>query len=126
MFYVLIAPSDDYGVLDIPANRGYNPEVVRTHLEQLAAEGHMVTSEPVADNERKNAYFAAASQAGRLGIQVSRVFGTRRHSGVDCFGKEVPALLVYDYEGGKLVDIYPHSHKHDSVAETIVGYLAAA
>jgi hypothetical protein len=52
MFYVLIAPSEDHEVLDIPANRGYDSEFVRSHLERLAAAGHMVVAEPVADQAR--------------------------------------------------------------------------
>jgi hypothetical protein len=56
---------------------------------------------------------------------VSRVFGSGRQSGVDWFGKEVPALLVYESEGGKLVDIRPHSHKHDPVDVTIMDYFAS-
>lgn len=57
---------------------------------------------------------------------MSRVFGSRQRSGVDWFGKQVPALLVYESEGGRLVGIYPYSHKHDPVDTTIMNYLASA
>jgi hypothetical protein len=123
MFYVLIAPPDEDEVIDIPANRGYDADLVRGHLARLAADGHTVVDEPLSEEQRRNAYFDASNQARLLHVEVSRVFGSRRRSGVDWFGKVVPALLVYESEGGKIVGIYPHSHKHDPVDTTIVDYL---
>jgi hypothetical protein len=38
---------------------------------------------------------------------IRRVFGSRRRSGW-LFGREVPALLVYEEEGEDPVDVYPH------------------
>lgn len=125
MLYVLIAPPDGQEVIDIPANRGYEPEVVRGRLAQLVAAGHVVVDEPLSEQDRQNAYFRAAGAAHVLRVEMSRVFGSRRRSGADAFGKEIPALLVYASPGGKLIGIYPHSHKHDPVETTIVDYLTS-
>lgn len=38
---------------------------------------------------------------------IRRVFGTRRRSGC-FFGREVPALLVYEDGGRAPIDVYPH------------------
>ena len=82
--------------------------------------------ERISDEQREDTYYDASVQASRLGIQISRVFGSQQQSGVHGFGTRVPALLVHDSEGGKLVDVYPHSHKHDPVDTTILDYLESA
>jgi hypothetical protein len=57
-----------------------------------------------------------------LGIELSAVFGSARKSGVDDFGTTVPALLVYEEKGGKLLAVYPHRKARGPV-QTIVGFL---
>jgi len=46
---------------------------------------------------------------GYRGYRIRRVFGSARDSG-RYFGREVPALLVYD-DAGNLVDVYPHEER---------------
>lgn len=125
MHFILIAPPDDDIVFDAPANRNYQRDAVGQQLDRLSRIGHTIVTAPVTDDARAQAYGIAAAYASRLGIQISRVFGSRHHSGVDHFGREVPALLVYESENGALVDVYPHSHRRDSVDTPILEYLAS-
>jgi len=47
-----------------------------------------------------------AIKRGYQGYRIRRVFGSARDSG-KYFGREVPALFVYD-DSGRLIDVYPH------------------
>ena len=126
MHYVFVSSSEPDNVLDMPANAGYNAAKVLACLQELADAGHTFSALSPPEDERETLYFAAASQAARLRIQVSRVFGSRRLSGAGGFGREVPALLVYESEHGTLLDIYRQTHKHDPVDTTILDYLCTA
>jgi len=56
-------------------------------------------------------YLKAASVAiakGYLAYRVRKIFGSARESG-KYFGRQVPALLVY--EDNKIVDVYPHEER---------------
>lgn len=123
---MFVAPANADEVLGIPANEGYDALVVVGHLQRLASSGHTFAAEPVSEQQRQQLYFESASQASRLRIQVSRVFGSQRQSGVAWFGTKVPALLVYEAPRRKLVGIYPHSRKGDPIDTTILSYLMAA
>jgi hypothetical protein len=63
-------------------------------------------------------YSEVARLAAAKMIKVRKVFGSARDSG-KYFGREVPALLVY--EGGTLVDVYPKIEKGKLI--TIEEYL---
>ncbi len=54
----------------------------------------------------QNAYAEAIPLAVSRKFRIRRVFGTKHQSG-SRFGKEVPALLVYNGEQEELIDIYP-------------------
>ena len=53
------------------------------------------------------AYADAWAPAVFKKFAIRRVFGTRRRSGC-YFGREVPALLVYDDDREQPTDVYPH------------------
>jgi hypothetical protein len=118
----LMAPPDPGTIIDDPANVDYDPAVVSRLLAQHAAEGDSVDAKPVSEQQREGIYWAVASQARRLGVELSAVFGSRRKSGVDDFGSTVPALLVYEEKGGKLLAVYPH-RKDSGPVQTIVRFL---
>ncbi|MFC1902845.1 hypothetical protein ACFLX4_02095 [Chloroflexota bacterium] len=58
------------------------------------------------EEQIQNAYAEAIQLAVSRKFMIRRVFGTKHRSGFR-FGKEVPALLVYEGEQEKLIDVYP-------------------
>jgi hypothetical protein len=66
----------------------------------------VIDTTAMSDENKYRAYATAwpLSVSKKLGIR--RVFGTRRRSGC-FFGKEVPALLVYEEGSENPVDVYP-------------------
>ena len=110
---VLIAPSDVTKiVVDDPANAGYDDAEARSLLQGAPTSGHsfeVIDSDELSDDDRERRYFEAGVRAAALRIRLSSHFGSRIESGLSRFGREVPALLVYDNNGGTLVDVFPHS-----------------
>ena len=55
---------------------------------------------------------------------IRRVFGTRRRSGC-FFGREVPALLVYEDSGSHPIDVYPQQRlgRTITINEFLKGFL---
>ncbi len=93
-----------------PDNEGFDLEEIRGLLQQL--EGSGVSSEVVdvmtkSDEERADLYLEATLPTARKKYRVRQVFGSKRHAG-HLFGKEVPALLVYEPGTPYPVDVYPH------------------
>jgi hypothetical protein len=121
----LLAPSDPALIMDIPANLGYEPSEIGRLLAERAARGDTVDTNPVSNADRESIYFAVATQAHLLGIKVSQVFGSRKHSGAEGFGTTVPALLVYEHGGGRLLGVFPHQTS-PGVIHTIVQFLTTA
>lgn len=98
-------------LLDTPANQGFQLEEIRALLKQLEAQGvqlELVDTGNLSDEARMQAYLEAAMPAIRRKYRVQRVFGSKRFSG-RYFGKEVPALVVYEEEDRPPLDIYPHN-----------------
>ena len=126
---VLITPSDVTKiVVDDPANAGYDDAEIRSLLQGAATRGHsfeVVDSDELSDDDRERRYFEAGVRAAALRIRLSSHFGSGRESGVSHFGRQVPALLVYDREGGTLVDVYPHS-RAGGLLITIADFLTDA
>ena len=60
--------------------------------------------------ELKRAYEEAIFPAIARKYQIRKIFGTKHISGFR-FGKEVPALLVYDKLQQHPTDVYPHAEK---------------
>lgn len=125
---VLIAPSDGTKIFtDDPANAGYDGERVRALLELADVNGdsyEVVDSDGLSEDDRENRYLAVGVRAAALRIRLSSHFGSRNDSGASGFGREVPALVVYDKIGGTVIDVYPHSRKAGPL-ETIADFLAA-
>lgn len=91
-------------------NDGFDLEEIRELLQQLEESG--VSSEIVdvmrrVDEERTDLYLEATLPTARKKYQVRQVFGSKRHAGY-FFGREVPALLVYEPGDQYPVDVYPH------------------
>lgn len=110
---VLIAPSHRAEVLvDDRANAGYDDAAIRVLLERAAGQGdsfEVVDADGLSEADREKRYFEAGVRAAALRIRLSDHFGEHGERGRSGFGREVPALLVYDRRGGTLVDVYPHS-----------------
>lgn len=93
-----------------PDNEGFDLEAIRGILQQLEESG--VSSKIVdvmtwSDGERTDLYLEATVPTALKKYQVRQVFGSKRHAGF-LFGREVPALLVYEPGKEHPVDVYPH------------------
>jgi len=94
-----------------PANQGFDEVMaLLTLLEKQGIGCERIDTSKLSDEEIYEAYAKAwiPSVFKKLGIR--RIFGTRRRSGC-FFGREVPALLVYDEDEDHPVDIYPHEER---------------
>jgi len=90
---------------------------IRVLLQQLEASG--ISSEIVdvtakSDAERIDLYLQATLPTARTKYRVRQVFGSKRHAG-SLFGKEVPALLVYEPGAPYPIDVYPHRSRGRTV-----------
>lgn len=91
------------------ADKGAQLGELRGMLEELAARGvrlEMVETSALSDEALMKAYIEAVMPSVVRKYRVRQVFGSKRHPG-RFFGKEVPALVIYD-EKGHPIDIYPH------------------
>lgn len=106
-----------------PDNEGFDLREFRTILERLEKVGvssEIVDTMTTSDEERANLYFEAILPTALKKYQVRQVFGSKRHAGY-LFGREVPALLVYEPETSYPVDVYPHRSRGRT--ETIRAFL---
>lgn len=97
---------------DVPENEGFDLDEVLRLLEGLKDQAiYSVTdTSALSKGDLYEVYKLAmvpAVRKGRTGYNIRRVFGSRRISG-HYFGREVPALLVYEEEGKNPTDVYPH------------------
>jgi len=106
--------SNKYQPMDDPVNEGFKREEILRLLEALEAQGHItcevVDTDTLPNRVLHEIYTKAtipAVQKGRLGYSIRQVFGSRRKSGT-FFGKQVPALLVYEAGEQYPTDVYPH------------------
>lgn len=124
---VLIAPSDRTTIdTENPANAGYDDTEIGALLRRAEANGasvEIVDSDGLSEADREGRYFTAGVRAAALRLRLSSYFEKGRASGVSGFGREVPALLVYDTPGGTLVDVYPHS-RSGGLLNTIAAFLS--
>ncbi len=107
---------------DVFANKGIDNAA--NLLKLLARKGivsEIIDVDSLAEGEVQKVYADAVvpSVSKRLGIR--RVFGSRRRSG-QFFGKEVPALLVYEEGKEYPDDVYPHDDWQSKLT-TIEEYL---
>jgi len=93
-----------------PDNEGFDLREIRTileRLEKLGVSSEIVDTMTTSDEERTDLYLEATLPTARKKYQVRQVYGSKRHAGY-LFGKEVPALLVYEPGKPYPVDVYPH------------------
>jgi hypothetical protein len=94
--------------LDARASKDFQIEEIRAILKQLATRGvqfEIVETSTLPDEALMEAYLEAVKSAVLRKYRVRQVFGSQRHPG-RLFGKEVPALVVY--ENHVPSDVYPH------------------
>ncbi len=109
--------------LSSPENEGFDLSEIKTilqQLEELGLSGEIIDSMTNSDEELTDLYLEATLPTARKKYQVRQVFGSKRHAGY-LFGKEVPALLVYEPGKQYPVDLYPHRSGNRTV--TIRGFL---
>lgn len=93
--------------VNAPVNRGIKD--VPRMLEKVKEKGvlvEMINIDNLSSEEKLEKYLDAASASVIKKYKIRQIFGTRRQSAV-FFGREVPALIVYD-EKGNVTDVYPH------------------
>lgn len=93
-----------------PENEGFDLREIRTlleRLEKLGVSSEIVDTMTTSDEERTDLYLQATLPTARKKYQVRQVFGSKRHAGY-LFGREVPALLIYEPGKPYPVDVYPH------------------
>jgi hypothetical protein len=104
-------------------NEGF--EEVMYILWLLKHRGHeveIVDVDSITEAELKKAYEEAMIPAIAKKCPIRRIFGSKVRSGYR-FGKEVPALLVYEENNDKPTDIYPHIINRFFDYTTIDSYL---
>lgn len=114
--------SSSHRPFDIPENAGLDQVdglLVAVRVRGVGAD--VVDTAAVPEAQREAAYFEAATVAVRRHVPLRRVFGSNRAGGTAFFGREVPALVVYDDHGGSPIDVLPR--EKDGVLVTIRDYL---
>jgi hypothetical protein len=89
-------------------------------LEKRGIECEYVDTNGLSHSSLQEIYIDAVTPSVRKKYGIRRVFGTRRQSGI-FFGKQVPALLVYEAHGRYPTDVYPHVERGRTV--TVEEYL---
>ncbi len=90
---------------------------IRTQLKKLEEAGIPVTMIDTASMEEKQIfehYMEAAYPSVRKQYRIRQLFGTQSKSG-QFFGRQQPALLVYQGEDRYPVDVYPHDFNGNRV-----------
>lgn len=93
-----------------PDNEGFDFREIKTlfqRLEELGVSSEVIDTMTTSDEERIDLYLEATLPTARKKYRVRQVFGSKRHAGF-LFGREVPALLVYEPGKQYPVDVYPH------------------
>lgn len=101
----------------LPDNEGFDLREIRAifeRLEELGVSSEIVDTLTMSDEERTDLYLEATLPTARKKYQVRQVFGSKRHAGF-LFGREVPALLVYESGKQYPVDLYPHRSRGRTV-----------
>ena len=107
---------------------GVDVDAIRSTLTRLAGEGfecEIIDTERM-DQEVLEGWRDEATKASvRHHQAIRQAFGSRRAGGLPFFGKQVPALLVYERGDEAPVAVYPHSETRGDTRTdfTIEGYL---
>ena len=107
-------------VFGSPENEGF-PEVssLLKELKETGVKVKVINTQKLTKEELQDAYIKAIVPSVVEKYKVRRIFRAKKQSGC-CFGKEVPALVVYD-EKGKPQDVCPH--KKEGKIVTIKAFL---
>jgi len=100
--------STKHKLIDVPFNKQFYE--VTNLLQQLKKKGissEVIDTDSLSDDALYTAYQNAVVPSVHWKFGIRRVFGTRRRSGC-YFGREVPALLVYEEGESYPGDVYPH------------------
>ncbi|MFC2012627.1 hypothetical protein ACFLVU_05805 [Chloroflexota bacterium] len=107
---------------DVPANKGLpNVTNLLKLLQRKGIDSQIIDIDSLSDEEALKAYSDAVVPSVFKKFGIRRVFGSRRRSGV-LFGREIPALLVYDDDQEYPSDVYPHDEGQGKIV-TIEGFL---
>lgn len=96
--------------MDVQPNQGFDLGKIRVllvQLERLGVSWESLDTSKMSQEELSNLYFEAVAPAVNRKYHVRQVFGSKRQSAI-FFGREVPALLVYEPARKYASDIYPH------------------
>lgn len=111
--------------IDDPANEGLEDALRRLpRLEAKDIPVEIVDSNKLSREELRQAYFDACQPAVFKHIGVRLVFGSRRRGGGPFFGKEIPALLVYEEAAKYPSDVYPHQEQGGGPVVTINDFIS--
>ena len=103
-------------------------EAIQSNLDSLAARGvecDLLDTNDMSGQDLDHWRDRATTVAVWRHQRIRQVFGSRKGGGFPYFGKQVPALLVYE-EGERIpVGVYPHGEKRrDTLTDfTIEGFL---
>ena len=92
------------------ANKGFDLADIKATLQrlrQLGVSAETIEISTMAEEKLSNLYSEATLPAVFKKYHVRQVFGSKRNSGFR-FGKQVPALLVYEPGNKYPSDVYPH------------------
>ena len=100
---------------DIPPNEGFG-EVMNLLwlLEKRGVSSQITDTDSLSAEEIQRVYSDAVVPSVFKKFGIRRVFGSRRRSGWS-FGREVPALLVYEEGEEYPADVYPHDEGQGTV-----------
>lgn len=111
-------------VFGVPANEGFEKVLkLLSSLQDKDISVEIVDTNNLSREELQELYSKACMPAVWKHIGMRRVFGTKRRGGGPFFGKEVPALLVYEGGGGYPSDVYPHQKPGNGPVVTIRDFL---
>lgn len=112
--------------LDDPTNHGFSEAVdLLAFLQSQGIICEKIDTTELPNDKVYEAYAAAWHSSVSKKFGIRRVFGTRRRSGC-FFGREVPALLVYEDSGRHPIDVYPQERlgRTITIKEYLTGLLA--
>ena len=107
---------------------GTDLEVIRSALTRLAAQGvecEEMDTNSMTEDELEAWRNRATVTAVFRHQAIRQAFGSRRQGGLPYFGRQVPALLVYERDETAPVAVYPHSETRGDTRTdfTIEGHL---
>lgn len=80
---------------------------IRQRLEEIGVPWKTLDARTISTGELENLYLEATVPTARRKYQIRQVFGSKRRAGC-FFGREVPALLVYEPGKPYPLDVLPH------------------